>query len=177
MTRLIQLSIAVLFAFGTLAKAPINYIEKGNAYMAKKNFTMAIDIFEQALEDQEILGNDVKRKLVTKQLAIAHVKLKNYLKGELYLEQLMVAGSQDSEVVFTYAQTQQIQQRYTKAARLYKSWGELTGKVEEANGYIAFCQKLVKRVNNSSIHFISPLYKQTQQYMQITAHLYTQMVT
>ena len=156
MTRLIQLSIAVLFAFGTLAKAPINYIEKGNAYMAKKNFTMAIDIFEQALEDPEILGNDVKRKLVTKQLAIAHVKLKNYLKGELYLEQLMVAGSQDSEVVFTYAQTQQIQQRYTKAARLYKSWGELTGKVEEANGYIEFCQKLVKRVNNSSIH-ITPI--------------------
>ena len=68
MTRLIQLSIAVLFAFGALAKAPINYIEKGNAYMANKNFTMAIDIFEQALEDQEILGNEVKRKFVTKQL-------------------------------------------------------------------------------------------------------------
>jgi tetratricopeptide (TPR) repeat protein len=156
MTRLIQLSIAVLFAFGALAKAPINYIEKGNAYMANKNFTMAIDIFEQALEDQEILGNDVKRKLVTKQLAIAHVKLKNYLKGELYLEQLMVAGSQDPEVIFNYAQIQQIQQRYTKAASLYKSWGELTGKEEDANGYIAFCQKLVKSVNNSSIH-ITPI--------------------
>jgi tetratricopeptide (TPR) repeat protein len=156
MTRLIQLSIAVLFAFGALAKAPINYIEKGNACMANKNFTMAIDIFEQALEDQEILGNEVKRKFVTKQLAIAHVKLKNYLKGELYLEQLMVAGSQDPEVIFTYAQTQQIHQRYTKAASLYKSWGELTGKVEDANGYMAFCQKLVKRVNNSSIH-ITPI--------------------
>jgi tetratricopeptide (TPR) repeat protein len=156
MTRLIQLSIAVLFAFGALAKAPINYIEKGNAYMANKNFTMAIDVFEQALEDQEILENDVKRKLVTKQLAIAHLKLKNYLKGELYLEQLMVAGSQDPEVIFTYAQTQQIQQRYTKAASLYKSWGELTGKEEDANGYIEFCQKLVKGVNNSSIH-ITPI--------------------
>jgi tetratricopeptide (TPR) repeat protein len=156
MTRLIQLSIAVLFAFGALAKAPINYIEKGNAYMAKKNFTMAIDIFEQALEDQEILGNDVKRKLVTKQLAIAHVKLKNYLKGELYLEQLMVAGSQDPEVIFTYAQTQQIQQRYTKAASLYETWGELADKAEDANGYIGFCQKLVKGSSSSSIH-IAPI--------------------
>ncbi|PCJ67599.1 MAG: hypothetical protein COA58_00240 [Bacteroidetes bacterium] len=176
MLKIIQLSTALLLFFGSLAVVPFNFIEKGNTYMANKNYTLAIEIFEQALEDQEILKDDAKRELVTKQLAIAHIKLKNYLMGELYLEELIIAGSQDPEVIFIYAQTQQVQKRYAKAASLYKAWGDVSDKEIEANQYAAFCTKLSKGEVNSSIQvtsleFNSPIYADYSPFIHPDGHL------
>jgi tetratricopeptide (TPR) repeat protein len=171
MKRLIKMNVALLLLFTSVASIPINFIERGNTYMANKNYTLAIEMFEQALEDKGIAENEITRTLANKQLALAHFKLKSYLKSELYLEQLMISGSQDPDIIFTYAQCQQVQKRYAKSAELYKLWGTLSHQEEEAKEFIAFCQNRALEDENAAF-LVTPLATNTADYAEYSPYIH-----
>ncbi|MDA8886000.1 tetratricopeptide repeat protein [Bacteroidia bacterium] len=164
---ILTITLAVL-----LAANVVDYFQKANAHMAKKNYALAIEMYEKALESPS-LGTDKNREAgIVKGLALAHLKTKNYLMSEIYFERLMAAESQDSEVLLSYAKMLQTQKRYDKAIEIYNAWGVASYKESEANGFKSVCENFLSNNMSSDLFQISPLEFNSAKYSEFSPFIH-----
>ncbi|MFT4523135.1 MAG: hypothetical protein ACI8ZN_002087 [Bacteroidia bacterium] len=117
---------------------------RANAYMEGKNYDLAVEMYEKAMGELPPAKKTSRLAEITKQLAIAHFKMKHYLQSEWYFDQIMQGDIHDAELLFDYAQLQQVQGRLSKAITYYELWAIETERPVEAKNYIDFCKTLLE---------------------------------
>lgn len=119
-------------------------LQQAKRYKEQKNYSLAIEMYENALNQSLKEGDNLKTKEALKELGMVHYQLKNYIKSEWYFDQLVKDADCDAEVLFKYARLQQINGRTDRAIDFYTKWGEKTGNTALAKSYTDFCELIKK---------------------------------
>ncbi len=168
MKKRIQNIAFLLATFVLVGFMPADSLEQGKKNMRAKNYFLAIEHYEVALEEARGAGNTTMSMQIMEQLALAHLNVKHYLKSEWYFDQVLNETTANPEVLLGYANLQQIQEKYDRSIWYYWHWGEVTGQAEQANEYIRFCNISKSQHSDKSMVEVSKLGLSTSEYAEFS---------
>ncbi|MFM9945392.1 MAG: tetratricopeptide repeat protein, partial [Bacteroidia bacterium] len=144
-------------------------LKMANDFKAQKKYNQAIEMYENALNESAKEGDNLKTMESTRELAIIHYQLKNYVKSEWYFDQIVNNADTDAGVLFKYARLQQINGRTEKAIEFYNKWAVKMGNITLATPYTDYCELIKKGEGKDNAIVVNSMGINTKAYDEYSA--------